>query len=367
MPYRRPDSSNWWISYVDASGQYVRRSAETTNHSEAKVLEQEARSQAWREKQMGIAPPRTFDDVMRHYLKYASHAHRSYESTVFRVQTLAKAFAGREIASITGQEIRNYAGSRLIDEAAKATVNRELAALSAAINYCRRELEWDLPNPVSGRKLREPDGRVRWLKKAEVESLCRAAREQRHGDLLEDFIRLAVNTGMRREEMLGLEWQRVDLHNRLIILEAENTKSARRRSIPLNMGAFQALSNRMAYRAERCPASPWVFARETGDRALTLRKGFEAACERAGIANFTIHDLRHTCAAWLVSAGVPLIEVRDLLGHAEISTTERYAHLAPNRVRAAVSVLDGLQQPGASIAKVAQLSLQFKNEAANGS
>jgi len=61
----------------------------------------------------------------------------------------------------------------------------------------------------------------------------------------------------------------------------------------------------------------------------------------AGIADFRIHDLRHTCAAWLVQAGVPLSEIRDLLGHSTISMTEKYAHLAPENIRSAVSVLDG--------------------------
>ena len=61
---------------------------------------------------------------------------------------------------------------------------------------------------------------------------------------------------------------------------------------------------------------------------------------RAEITDFHPHDLRHTCAAWLVTAGVPLPEVRDLLGHSTIQMTERYAHLAPENVRAAVNVLD---------------------------
>ena len=67
------------------------------------------------------------------------------------------------------------------------------------------------------------------------------------------------------------------------------------------------------------------------------------ACRRAGIKDFRIHDLRHTCAAWLVSMGVPLTEVRDLLGHSTVKMTERYAHLAPENVRAAVEQLDGMR------------------------
>ena len=70
------------------------------------------------------------------------------------------------------------------------------------------------------------------------------------------------------------------------------------------------------------------------------------ACERAGIRDFRIHDLRHCCAAWLVSVGVPLTEVRGLLGHSTVKMTERYAHLAPENVRAAVVRLDNVSRFG---------------------
>jgi integrase len=198
---------------------------------------------------------------------------------------------------------------------------------------------------VKGRTLKEPEGRVRWITRVEVDSLCRVVRKQRFGHMLEDFVRLAVNTGCRKEEMLGLEWRRVDFANRLIYLDGEHTKASKRRSIPLNEGSLAALKGRMAERAQYCPATPWVFARKNGAKVADLSTGFDNACERAGITDFTIHDLRHTCAAWLVTAGVPLIEIRDLLGHSTIQMTEKYAHLAPTRVRNAVSVLDeGMSQ-----------------------
>jgi integrase len=71
-----------------------------------------------------------------------------------------------------------------------------------------------------------------------------------------------------------------------------------------------------------------------------VKKSFASACAQVGIQDFRTHDLRHTCAAWLVSVGVPLAEVRDLLGHASVTMTEKYAHLAPDRVRAVVSLLE---------------------------
>ncbi|MBK5969529.1 MULTISPECIES: tyrosine-type recombinase/integrase [Thiorhodovibrio] len=71
-----------------------------------------------------------------------------------------------------------------------------------------------------------------------------------------------------------------------------------------------------------------------------IKRSLATACRRAGISDFRIHDLRHTCAAWLVTSGFPLTVIRDLLGHSSVTMTERYAHLAPDRVRSAVAQLD---------------------------
>ena len=101
--------------------------------------------------------------------------------------------------------------------------------------------------------------------------------------------------------------------------------------------------NRLRFRNKNCPTSPWVFAHESGEKLRSIDNGFNAACRRAGIKDFHIHDLRHTCAAWLVSSGAQLADVKDLLGHSTITMTERYAHLAPERVRSAVNLLDGNQ------------------------
>ncbi|MFJ3481754.1 tyrosine-type recombinase/integrase [Pseudomonas sp. NPDC090202] len=277
---------------------------------------------------------------MIEYLDDASRSQRSFSTTQHRVKALREHFQGRVMNDLSGKDIREYSTIRTRAGKSPATINRELAALSAAINWCVTELEWRLPNPVKGRTLREAEGRVRWITRAELDSLCRVARTQRHGEILDSFIRLAVNTGCRKNELIKLEWRRVDMANRLIHLEGANTKAKKRRSIPLNDGAMAVLKARLAFRATHCPASPWVFTRKNGDAVVDVSEGFESACEKAGIEDFTIHDLRHTCAAWLVTAGVPLMEVRDLLGHSTVQMTERYAHLAPARVRDAVSVLD---------------------------
>jgi integrase len=141
--------------------------------------------------------------------------------------------------------------------------------------------------------------------------------------------------------MLGMRWDQVDLGEGLIYLDPEDQKNGRPGSVPLNAEARAALVARAQFKARFCPDSPWVFCHQDGSRVASIKKGFQNACERAGITDLVPHDLRHTCAAWLVQAGVPLTEVRDLLRHSSVRVTERYAHLAPHRVRAAVQHLEG--------------------------
>ncbi len=149
-----------------------------------------------------------------------------------------------------------------------------------------------------------------------------------------------MHTGCRKGELLGLEWNRVSLGSRLIYLEAEHTKAGKRRTVPLNENARLAIVGRDRFRAEYCPESRWVFAHKKGARIKDVKKGFASACRKIELEDFRIHDLRHTCAAWLVTSGVPLPEVRDLLGHVSITMTERYAHLAPENLRNAVKHLE---------------------------
>jgi integrase len=89
-----------------------------------------------------------------------------------------------------------------------------------------------------------------------------------------------------------------------------------------------------------------VFCDEQGRRLQDVKNSFNTACRRVEIVDFHFHDLRHTCAAWMMQAGVPLAEIRDLLGHASIEMTERYAHLAPENVRAAVAILEKASRCG---------------------
>lgn len=337
MPiYRRENSPVWYVTLTDASGKRIRKSSGTQDRKEAKALEAKWKLEAHQAKQWDKQPIRTFDELMLAYLGEAIGELRSAETLRYHARTLYRYFSGEDLPSITPSAIRRYNNMRKVEGVSNATINRELSLLSAAINYARREWEWEVSNPVPGRKLKEAEGRVRWINKAEAQSLIQIA-----PDHLADFLTLALNTGCRCGEMLGLEWNRVAMNDGLFYLEAEHTKAGKRRSVPINQTAREALLRRLRFRAESCPNSQWVFAHPDGSRIQSVKRSFTTACRRTSITDFRIHDLRHTCAAWLVSAGVPLMDVRDLLGHSTIRMTERYAHLAPERVREAVSLLDG--------------------------
>lgn len=334
MPYKQPKSPYWWISYTDPSGRRIRRSAGTENHAEAKALEQRLRADAFDARDQPAQPETMFASVMVTYLKS-----RTSERERYAVLPLREAFGDRDLVTLKPADITAYTDTRREAGKTDATIRRELIVLSAAINHYAQEHGLTMPNPVRGRKPKKADGRVRWISRDEAAALLDAATDG--PEYLADFIRVGIHTGMRKQEMLGLEWNRVNLGERLIFLEAHHTKGKRRRSIPINEDVRLALLRRWNWGQQYCPNSRWVFCEKEGNRLSDLKRSFRTACMRAGITDFHIHDLRHTCAAWLVTGGAPLAAVRDLLGHQSITTTEIYAHLAPTAVRAAVDILSG--------------------------
>ena len=174
----------------------------------------------------------------------------------------------------------------------------------------------------------------------EASQLVEAAQQVRKARHLLPFILLAVNTGCRKNELFSLEWSRVDLKAGRFTLEGDNTKSGKRRIIPINHAALDAPMTRRLFADRYCSKTNGVFCRKNGTRFDDVGRGFRTACDIANIKDFRVHDLRHTFASWLVAGEVPLIHVRDLLGHSTIRMTERYGHLAQESLIRAVSTLD---------------------------
>lgn len=343
MPYKRKNSAVWWASFTDPSGQRVRRSTGTQDRQEAEALEAKWKVEAFRQQAWNEQPKRTFEELMVTYLKVTEKDKKSADKDKTRARNLRQFFGGRILNDLKSADIRAYQEFRRKQGRSNATINRDLALLSSAINYANREWDWNIPNMASDRKLKEPEGRTRTLTEVEYGQLIEAAKLEPRARHLPDFITLAVHTGCRAGELLGLPWSEVNLANNVFVLEGRRTKSGKRRGVPLNHTARQVMLRRAAFRAQHCPHSPWVFCDRTGRQIVSVRKSFDTARKRAGLEDFRIHDLRHTCATWLVNQGVSLTDLRDLLGHSTVKVTERYAHLDQEKIKDAVKLLDRFQ------------------------
>ncbi|WP_456129297.1 tyrosine-type recombinase/integrase [Thiorhodovibrio frisius] len=271
------------------------------------------------------------------YLQGPSTEKRAHQRDLYAAKRLTPFFQGRTLNRLGTADIQAYIDHRRAQGVGPATVNKELNLLSAALNYARRRLQWEVPNPVQHMRLRPPEGRIRWIRHEEAERLMAAAAGVRN--YLPDFIRLGLNTGMRKGELLGLSWDRVDFDQEMVYLTDKDQKNGKHGSVPLNAEALAALNSRREFRETHCPQSPWVFANRAGERLGEIKKGFKTACEKAGIEDFHPHDMRHTCAAWLVQDGVDIRVVCELLRHSSITVTMRYAHLSSRNVREAVERL----------------------------
>lgn len=271
------------------------------------------------------APPQ-YDVLMNEYALRL----RNTERLAYSRAHLDASFLGRRIDTLRRTDIQDYITGRLTAGAAAATINRELDDLSAAINSYSFVHELPLANPVSGMSLEIPEGRVRWITPAQAESLIAAARTVSNLPHLTCFAALAFHTGARKNELLKLPETSWRHSENSIALDGAQTKTKRRRLLPLNATARAALERMDAWRCAHCPWSPWIFPSPVtpGNPIWKMDKLFKRACALVSIEDFRIHDMRHTFASWLVMAGVNLLVVRDLLGHSSVKMTERYAHLA---------------------------------------
>ncbi len=207
-----------------------------------------------------------------------------------------------------------------------STRRRYLAALRAALTWAEsRELITVNVARGAARKGRdvEPPGRTRYLDDAERARLLEAV-DAEQDQRLSALVRLALYTGMRQGELTGLRWSQVDLGRGLASLP--RTKSGYPRSVALSRPAVELLTEVRRRRS----LSPFVFG-HPGMRMRSApafpRLAWDRAVAAAGLWDFRFHDLRHSFASYLLSAGATLPELAAALGHRSLQMVSRYAHL----------------------------------------
>ena len=242
----------------------------------------------------------------------------------------------RLLINVTPSVLAEERGRLKREGRSPATVNRYLAALSHAFTVATREWEWLDENPLRRvRRLPEPRGRVRFLADDERARLLGAARESDDGRLY-TMVVVALSTGMRQGELLGLRWSDVHLSRALAILH--QTKNGERRTLPLAGPALTLLEERSHARR---PDSPYVFAARAGATAPRFpRRQWLNVLEAAEVEGFRFHDLRHSAASYLAMNGATLMEIADVLGHKTLQMVRRYSHLSEAHTRQVVAAMN---------------------------
>jgi len=290
----------------------------------------------------------TLGQVVAHYLKFkADHGKRSlHEDTRILEKQIIPAFGARHLLrQLTAEKIAAYEETRITTVSAW-TVRNELTVLRHLLRLAHRK--WGYLERVPDIELpRAPKGRTRFLSTDEIAKLLKACAESRNKHL-GVIVRLAIHTGMRKNEIMKLTWERTDLERDMgfgATIRLHDTKNGDSRGVPLNRDALTALMSLEPDPAKRIGS---VFKRKNGEDWGQIRTAFEKAVERAGLTDFRFHDLRHTAASHLAMRGRPLKEIQEVLGHKSFSMTLRYAHLSPLHLRTAVGALEGLTpaQPG---------------------
>jgi len=320
------------------NGRKIQKSLETADKQLARAIEAKIRTEivegCYFEKLVGRN--KTFKDMMDRFMKeYApkvsSNMQRSYSTSLKHLNPF---FAESNLLSISPKMVSRYKVLRNDEGAAPASVNRELSMLSKAFNLCIREWEWLRDNPASRvPKDRENNERDRWLTKDEEEKIINNS-----PDWLREIIKFNLNTGLRIQELLSLEWSRVNLLRKTItILE---TKNGSPKTLPLNKIALGVLNQRSKL---KCINNDFVFFNSDGKKINpnVLRKSFYTVLEKVGIENLWLHDLRRTFGTRLAQAGVDLYKISKLLGHQDIKiTVQRYAYHCPDSLRDGVEILE---------------------------
>jgi integrase len=338
-------SGNWFIDYRLPNGKRRQEKIGTSKKLAETVLQK---------RKVAIAEGKfldlvknekiTFEAFAKEYLALHSRPHKkTWVTDEYHFKDLERFFGGKYLFAITAQDIEHFKAERLKERIGKerigkekkgeekfvstSTVNRQLATLR---NMFNKAVSWGKleVNPMKDvRSLKEPKGRLRFLEQEEIVKLLSNCNKK-----LKPIVVLALFTGMRRGEILGLKWPDIDFKRNIITLL--DTKNGEKREVPMNGHVKTALIH-----IKRNPYTQNVFCDNNGAVYQDIRKSFSTALRKSGINDFRFHDLRHTFASQLVMTGANLNTVRELMGHKDITMTLRYSHLAPSYKQEAVDNL----------------------------
>jgi excisionase family DNA binding protein len=328
----REGKDRWSIDYQD-KGKRVREvvgDAQARGEALVALQSRVAESFNGRLNPVRKAEPMRFARFAETYLEdYAKANKKSWVCDSYALKAhLVPYFGGLKLEEITPLMIEQYKTARR-KSVRESSTNREIALLKVMFNLA---MAWGFAseNPVLKVKMYSERGNIKERVLTDEEEARLLAAAAPH---LRPIILGLLNTGARRNELLTLTWDRVDLERRTVRLV--RLKAGQNPVMPLNERAHEVLT---ALKAEA--KSDCVFTGPNGRRLTTIRHSFENACRRAGLKGLRLHDLRHTFATRLIRRGVDIVTVQSLLGHVSVVMTQRYTHTNEDQRRDAVARLE---------------------------
>lgn len=304
--------------------------------------------------------------IKEHYAPWAIANLKSGNESIASIKRSFPDYLSLPMVDITVKRIEQWRTQKLSEGLKPSTINRVVNALRGVLT---KAVLWQVldTHPLSNLKALKLDEskRNRYLSDDETNRLfaALAARDERlkaerasgnafrskrgyallpdlsghaYGDRLTPMVLLSLKTGLRRGELFDLYWSDIDFSTNVLTVRGEIAKSSKTRHIPLSKTAQTALQSWL----KQAPTPDGrIFPANDGGRLNNVKSAWTALLKSAGINQFRWHDMRHDFASKLVMKGVPLNTVRELCGHADLNTTLRYAHLAPDHKADAVQLL----------------------------
>ncbi|HEM8613673.1 TPA: site-specific integrase [Citrobacter amalonaticus] len=358
----------WYASYSLPGGKRIKESLGTADKRQAQELHDKRKAELWRVDRLGDFPDVTFEEACLRWIEEKSDK-KSLDTDKGRMGFWLEQFEGVRLKDITEARIysavsRMHNRSHLEIWKAKVAAARKkgnpdpeyvakpvttstkakhLALMKAILRAAERDWKWLEKAPV----IKIPtvrNKRVRWLEKDEAKRLIYECPEP-----LKSVVKFALATGLRRSNIINLEWQQIDMQRRVAWVNPEDSKSNRAIGVALNDTACKVLRDQIGNHHKFVFIHTKAGRRPDGSVTPAVRKmrvddgrAWKSACKRAGVEDFRFHDLRHTWASWLIQSGVPLSVLQEMGGWESIEMVRRYAHLAPNHLTEHAKQIDSI-------------------------
>lgn len=353
--FKRNGVGNYYIQFNWKSKTFC-KSSKTTNKRTAERMEREWRDELHKIDELGERPRITLRDALNGYLsEKQGTGSQNYAFTNVKTVT-ERVNVDVYVDQIRDSDLTKFKVSREKEGIAPQTIKHNFQAIRSAVNWAK-EHGYSVKE-ISFPKIKLPKHRLRYLSPEEEVRLLteldpkrkrpfrpdyeyRTAEENRRYQDNYDLVVCLLDTGARYSEIAAIKWDSINIEEGTLNLWRPKVRNE---SIIYMTNRVKDIFKR---RFDNRLSEEFVFTNSTGQPRGYQAKGIRAAIKRAGIENFKIHDLRHTCASRLVQAGLNLYEVKEVLGHTDIKTTQIYAHLERKDITAkARDILERLQPNG---------------------